>query len=399
MLNKKFEQAKPILKKLEEHQHEAYFVGGCVRDLLLNRKITDIDITTSASPEEIQEIFPKVIPVGIEHGTVIVRHHGASYEVTTFRTEGTYSDRKIQNHGAFTRSIEKDLEHRDFTINSLAMNKERKIIDLFNGKMDLNKKIIRTVGDGLERFKEDPLRIIRALRFSSQLGFQIEDHTFQAMLAYKNKLLDVSIERVTKEMELFFAGDALRNGLYYLKDAKIERVLPIFKNYPELIEKLPAKIKPLQTFSEVIACFHYIYPEISIATWVREWKCSNRTKMTAKKLVTNLRHYEQYRLDKIGIYELDREHFSLFIRLVAILMGEEINVIQLEKLKDALPIQSKTDLAINGTDVLALYPERKPGPWVNEMLHSVEKAVITEEVNNHEHAIREWLLCNQTETN
>src|SRR5699024_8265181 len=150
---------------------EAYFVGGCVRDVLLNRPITDIDITTSATPDRIQNIFPKVIPVGIEHGTVIVRHEKQSYEVTTFRVDGTYSDHRHPDSVQFIRQLDGDLKRRDFTINALAMNKKGKVIDLFSGQKDIENKMIRTVRKDIKRFTVYPWRIILALCISTQIAF------------------------------------------------------------------------------------------------------------------------------------------------------------------------------------------------------------------------------------
>src|SRR5699024_3914466 len=152
------------------------------------RPIGDIDIATSALPEQIQAIFPQVIPVGIEHGTVIVRYNHVSYEVTTFRLDGEYSDQRHPDSVQFIDRIDEDLERRDFTINALAMNKKGQIIDLFAGKKDLARKMIRTVGNGYDRFNEDPLRIIRAFRFSSQLGFSIEKETLKAIHQVKDQI-------------------------------------------------------------------------------------------------------------------------------------------------------------------------------------------------------------------
>src|SRR5690625_2251171 len=196
MFTKAFQQATEIIDILEKHGFEAYFVGGCVRDLLLHRNVGDIDIATAASPEIIQELFPKVIPVGIEHGTVIVRHKGESYEITTFRKDGDYSDQRHPDDVTFINNIDDDLKRRDFTINALAMDKQGKIIDLFSGKKDLDAKIIRSVGNPRERFMEDPLRIIRGLRFASQLGFAIETETLRQMKFLINEIETVAIERL-----------------------------------------------------------------------------------------------------------------------------------------------------------------------------------------------------------
>lgn len=391
MLTEQFLKAKPILEKIEAHQHEAYFVGGCVRDLLLNRPIKDIDIATSATPDVIQNIFPSVIPVGIEHGTVIVRHEQESYEVTTFRTEGSYTDGRHPDHVEFIRNIEEDLKRRDFTMNALAMDKEGKIIDLYGGKEDLKNKLIRTVGEGKERFGEDALRIIRALRFSSQLGFRIEKNTFHAMIACRSAILDISIERITNEMEGFFAGKYINNGLDYLVETKVDSVLPIFKNHPELIKKLPKQMEPLPSFAEVITFFHFNHPEISIQEWSKAWKCSNRTKRLALELYEDIKRYEANGLDEMGIYLLNEERFEPFIRLVRLLLNENIHLRELQNLKAQLPIQSRKELAVDGNDILTLFPGKKGGPWVKEILEAIEKAVITGEIVNRYNEIKEWL--------
>jgi tRNA nucleotidyltransferase (CCA-adding enzyme) len=399
MSTDKFEQAMPILEKIEEHEHEAYFVGGCVRDLLLERPIKDIDITTSARPEEIQEIFSSVIPVGIEHGTVIVRHEKESYEVTTFRTEGAYTDSRHPDHVEFIRNIDEDLERRDFTINALAMDKNYRIIDLFQGRKDLDKRIIRTVGDGYERFGEDALRIIRALRFSSQLGFQIDEETFEAMYACKDAILHISVERITHEMEQFFSGKHINTGIHYLKRSEIETVLPIFKDHPNLIEKLPDTMIPLLSFSEVIAYFHYVAPELSVRDWTMRWKCSNRTKNRALKLVDHLRYYENNELDNVLAYHLDTSDFPAFIRLVQLVFDQHLSLTTLDERKESLPIQSREELAIDGNDLMALFPNRKSGPWIRDMISQAEIAVITGELKNENDVIKEWLVWGQTETN
>src|SRR5690625_1728121 len=148
MLTGPFQDGITILRTIEQAGHQAYFVGGSVRDLLLDRVIGDIDIATSAPPQLIQKIFPKVIPVGIEHGTVTVRHEHTSFEVTTFRLDGEYTDQRHPDSVRFIHDIDRDLQRRDFTINALAMDKHGAILDLFDGKGDLKRKIIRTVGNG-----------------------------------------------------------------------------------------------------------------------------------------------------------------------------------------------------------------------------------------------------------
>ena len=152
LFDHQFKQALPIIDKIEEAGFEAYFVGGSVRDTLLNKPINDVDIATSAKPNEIKEIFPKTIDVGIEHGTVMVLWKDASYEITTFRTESTYQDFRRPDTVEFVRSLKEDLKRRDFTINALAMDRDGKIIDYFNGQKDLENNLIKAVGIPEERF-------------------------------------------------------------------------------------------------------------------------------------------------------------------------------------------------------------------------------------------------------
>src|SRR5690625_2354099 len=212
MIPKIFQTASEVIDKLEENGHEAFFVGGSVRDFLLNKEVKDIDIATSASPTVVQTLFDKVIPVGIDHGTVIVRHKGVSYEVTTFRQDGTYSDQQHPDEVIFINTIEEDLKRRDFTINALAMNKQGNIIDLFEGQKDIQLKKIRSVGNARERFLEDPLRIIRALRFSSQLGFEIETETLHQMKRLNKEIETVAVERLTNEFTKLFQGEFVQTG-------------------------------------------------------------------------------------------------------------------------------------------------------------------------------------------
>lgn len=399
MQNKRFKKAKPILELIEKHGHKAYFVGGCVRDLLLKRSIKDIDITTSATPEEIKKIFPKVIPVGIQHGTVIVRFKKESYEVTTFRLDGDYSDGRHPDTVEFTDDIDKDLERRDFTINALAMNVRGDIIDLFNGQKDMEKRLIRTVGNGSERFREDALRIIRALRFSSQLGFSLAQDTYEQMIACKSDIKLISTERITNEMGKFFAGDYIEKGIEYLRKTEIYRELPIFKDVPSLINKVPVEIKPLPSFASVIVLFHYLEPKITITSWVKSWKCSNQTKRSADEIFDNLRYYEKNGLDRILVYRLKQQHYVAFQRLIEMLKNDQITISDIEKIKVTLPIHSRKELAIDGNDILELFPQRTRGAWIKEMLEESEEQVIKGNVINKKREIKEWLQWNQREVN
>ncbi|MDY0405719.1 CCA tRNA nucleotidyltransferase [Virgibacillus sp. 179-BFC.A HS] len=399
MLTKYFSNAIQVIDHIEKHGYEAYFVGGCVRDLLLERQQGDIDIATSATPQEIQNLFKKVIPVGIEHGTVIVRYQGESFEVTTFRMDGNYSDKRHPDDVQFIKNIEGDLARRDFTINALAMNKFGDIIDPFGGKEDLQKRQLRTVGNGRDRFLEDPLRIIRAIRFSSQLGFTIENNTKEAIIDCRSNIKDLAVERVTNEMGKFFSGTYLENGLYYLKACAIQNYLPVFRHHPELIELLPKQMEPIETFGEVITLFHLLNRDISIQTWAKAWKCSNHVKNQAEHLRNSIQYYEKHGADKWFVYKTKPMYFNMIARLISILFDRKLDENKLHQLYRELPIHSRSELKINGTDIVAVHAAFPKGAWIERLLQTLEKAVVEGELENDKTILREWVTCNPPEIN
>lgn len=189
-----------IIEELNKAGYEAYAVGGCVRDMLLGRKPEDWDITTSASPSEVKKLFRRTIDTGLQHGTVTVMLHRVGYEVTTYRIDGEYEDGRHPKMVTFTKSLTEDLKRRDFTINAMAYNEKTGMADQFNGRLDLEKKVIRCVGNAEERFTEDALRMLRAIRFAAQLGFTIEEKTEKAIYKLADTLKKISRERIQAEL-------------------------------------------------------------------------------------------------------------------------------------------------------------------------------------------------------
>ncbi|MBC5702296.1 MAG: CCA tRNA nucleotidyltransferase [Hungatella sp.] len=199
--------AEQIIEKLNEHGFEAYVVGGCVRDSLLGKEPEDWDITTSAKPEEVKAIFSRTIDTGIQHGTVTVMLNRQGYEVTTYRVDGEYEDGRHPKSVDFTTSLLEDLKRRDFTINAMAYNGREGLVDAFGGMEDLENRVIRCVGSAVNRFTEDALRILRAVRFSAQLDFRIEDETYEAISLIAPNLEKVSKERIATELtKLLLSG-------------------------------------------------------------------------------------------------------------------------------------------------------------------------------------------------
>ncbi len=196
-----------IINNLQMHGYEAYAVGGCVRDSILCRKPEDWDITTSAKPEEVKRLFRRTIDTGIEHGTVTVMMGKESFEVTTYRVDGKYEDSRHPKEVTFTVSLKEDLRRRDFTINAMAYNDEVRLVDAFGGMQDLNHHLIRCVGNPEERFQEDALRILRAVRFSAQLAFPIEKETAAAVQKLAPTLENISAERIQVELVKLLMSD------------------------------------------------------------------------------------------------------------------------------------------------------------------------------------------------
>lgn len=219
-----------VLKKIENTGYEAYFVGGCVRDEVMNKDFYDIDITTSATPSEIKEIFSDytIIETGLAHGTVTLMYNGLPLEITTFRTETAYTDNRHPDTVKFCSSLIEDLKRRDFTVNSICKDKNGNIIDLLGGLSDIENKIIKAIGDPKERFGEDALRILRALRFSSTLGFKIDDETSKAIHECKYLIENISKERIALELRKMLVGNNIKEILLQYSDV-ITLILPELK--------------------------------------------------------------------------------------------------------------------------------------------------------------------------
>lgn len=196
-----------IIERLESCGHEAYAVGGCVRDSILGKEPADWDITTSASPEDVKALFTHTIDTGIAHGTVTIMCGKCGYEVTTYRIDGEYKDGRHPESVAFTNLLSEDLRRRDFTINAMAYNQTEGLVDLFGGMQDLQDGVIRCVGEATERFSEDALRMLRAVRFAAQLGFSIEKATYDAICALAPTIARVSMERIMVELVKLLTSD------------------------------------------------------------------------------------------------------------------------------------------------------------------------------------------------
>ena len=229
-----------ILSILNKNGFDAYLVGGCVRDAVMGKKPNDWDITTSAYPKETEKLFSRTVPTGIKYGTVTVLYGKGKAEVTTFRTEGKYTGNRKPEKVSFVSDLREDLIRRDFTMNAMAMDKEGNITDLFGGKEDIEHKLIRCVGNPDERFNEDALRMLRAMRFSAQLGFEIEEKTLSAIRRNAHLASSLSGERVREETEKMLLSpapeklfEAIKMGLYEKHFTKEVRPLQNLRKLPK----------------------------------------------------------------------------------------------------------------------------------------------------------------------
>ncbi len=214
-----------IIDKFYKNNYEAFMVGGCVRDSILGLTPKDFDITTSAKPETTNSLFEKTIPTGIQHGTITVLIDNEPFEVTTYRTDGEYLDNRHPESVIFVSNIKDDLSRRDFTINALAYNNVLGLVDYFDGITHIKNKLIKAVGDADKRFQEDALRMLRAIRFSCQLNFEIESNTYNAIIRNINLISNISIERIRDELCKILISDNPRKGIELLRDTGMLKII------------------------------------------------------------------------------------------------------------------------------------------------------------------------------
>lgn len=230
---------KYIIEKLEEAGFEGYAVGGCVRDSLLGREPKDWDVTTNATPVEVKNLFRRTVDTGIEHGTVTVMLGSVGYEVTTYRIDGKYEDSRHPKSVTFTPNLKEDLLRRDFTINAMAYSDSTGLVDMYDGQKDLSDGIIRCVGDAKQRFSEDALRMMRAVRFSAQLGFDIETETYSAIKELAPNLEKISAERIYAEMVKTLTSKNPMHFVRYYETGMSKYFLPEFDDIMECNQNNP----------------------------------------------------------------------------------------------------------------------------------------------------------------
>lgn len=372
---KKFNGAIDVLEKFNKAGYEAYFVGGCVRDFLLGCEFSDIDITTNALPKVVKTIFRKSIDTGIQHGTVTILVDGESYEVTTFRTEDDYIDHRTPEKVEFVSNLRDDLDRRDFTINAMALDSKGNLYDYHNGKKDLTNKIIKTVNNPNERFFEDALRMLRAFRFSSKLGFEIEDSTLDAIKKNAELIKFVSIERITNEFKKLLAGIGSKRSLELLLDSKLNTYIPFLSDIISFVDCSK------YTFCQSL----YILTKLNNISFekLRDLKLSN-------KEIKKIKEYERINLEfldnrplELILYKYDKDDIYFIVEYFDYCDKKNIDIIN-------LPISSFNDIAITSTEIISII-DKSPGPWMKEVTKKLEEAILLNKINNTENNIVDFL--------
>ncbi|MBM6613730.1 CCA tRNA nucleotidyltransferase [Desemzia sp. RIT804] len=390
-LDKIFKEALPIIEKIEEAGFEAYFVGGSVRDALLKKDINDVDIATSAFPAEIKQIFHKTIDVGIEHGTVMVLWGGESYEITTFRTESAYQDFRRPDTVEFVRSLEEDLKRRDFTVNALAMDKNGQIMDYFEGQQDLSNRVIKAVGSPQERFHEDALRMMRAIRFVSQLEFTMEQNTQEAIAEHHALLGKISIERISIEFMKLLQGKGRPKGLDLFIQTGLYAFCPGLEKHKDSLKKFARFEGELATrLAAWTMLIHYLeIPTSEVTKFLKLWKCSNKEMQEVQLAVKTLRARLAHPYTAVELYHsglsiaLEVEHIVEQLQFSA---DKDLVKEQYEK----LPIKEKKEIQISGNDILTEL-NAKPGKWLGQLLEEIELLIITGKLANSSKEILIWV--------
>ncbi|MDP5273834.1 CCA tRNA nucleotidyltransferase [Chengkuizengella axinellae] len=404
-------EASEVIHILEKQGYEAYFVGGYVRDKLLNRNIKDIDITTSAYPSNVMDIFTHTVPTGLQHGTVTVVKENYHFEVTTFRTESQYEDFRRPKEVQFVGNLVDDLERRDFTMNAMALDVKGTLIDPFGGKKDLNSNILKCVGDPKLRFSEDALRMMRAIRFAAEYDLQIEKGTWDALVLHRQAIKHVAMERVTAELDKMIDGADPNRGIQLLIDSELmeytkehlqihkrnwsalsnHRGLNIFQYIEDAnirwtllfmmlkieTDQMKALLKKLKFPNKKNLSIHTIF---QARDWLNErtyleinWKQAVILygEDTVKNIYTFLESIaDDYSLLELLSFKMSKADF------------EQILQKGLGWLED-IQIKKINELAIKGNDISSLKTE--PGPWIRAVLDQLlTEVALNQLANKHE---------------
>lgn len=359
------ETALKLLKKIESNGFEAYIVGGFVRDILLNRESLDVDITTNARPMDIKQIFSDIFIPKVEYGSVTVFYHNIRFEITTYRKELAYINNRKPIDFVYIDNLLDDLKRRDFTINTICMNSNGQIIDLLDGKRDLNNKEVNTVGNSYDKFNQDSLRILRAIRFATILNFKLSDEVKESIKRTKKNLINLSYQRKKDELDKIFSSSNAKYGVELIKELELEKELEIY-NLNDI--KLDVDIIGVWASLNISEQYPFSKHEMELIKKIREAIIEN-----------NLCNEVLY---KYGLY------VNIIAGSIKGLKKKDI-VNKYEK----LPITKREDINITNKEIMALL-NRTGGSYLKDIYMDLTKLILNEQLKNDKEELTKYILQN-----
>lgn len=413
----KLEAAKPVLLRLLSAGHQAVYVGGAVRDTLLGRPVKDVDIATSAKPEQTLELFPRCIATGLQHGTVTVLHEGMPYEVTTFREESGYEAFRRPKEVSFIRDLETDLRRRDFTINAMAVTAEGELIDPCGGYPDLRGSLLRCVGNAEERFREDALRMLRMIRFLAVYRLKPAPSAWKAMKRHRSLMVHIAMERVHAELDKMLESGNPEGGIGWLLASGLLRELkePLhtaehgaeitMKSSRETCAGLPGLRHIRSLDGRWAALFLWSgWSAEATSGALKALRFSNKRSSLIggivrlhEELKSGLREGRLREAWLRGVLSCGEATARSWLDVARHmnLTGDELRIGELEAELDRMPVKSAKELAAGGADLLARL-QGKPGPWVKAMLDKLLYAAASGLLpNNRESLLRQAEMWNE----
>ena len=350
-----------ILNKIYEYGYVAYIIGGYTRDLLLHKETSDIDITTNATPMELKNIFPDVYMSHDNYGTVRINYKNIRFDITTFRKEDEYRDFRHPNSITYVNDLKTDLERRDFTINTICMDKDGKIIDLLNARKDLDNHLLRTIIDADISFKRDALRILRAIRFAAILNFSLSDEIKKAIINNKHLLKKISYERKKEELDKIFGSIHAKEGIKLIKEFHLDQELEL------------TNINRIKDYSDIVGIWAMINPS--------KYPFSS----SEKELINKINYvYDFDNLDNFILYK-----YGLYVNLLAGL-NKGINKKDLLSKYESLKIKTKDEIQITAKEICKIL-NKKPDSFIGEIYKDLENKIINNELNNDNQELRNYI--------
>ncbi len=354
-----------LLKKIETHGFKAYIVGGFVRDYLLNKPSQDVDIATSATPMDIKQIFKDIFIPKVEYGSVTVFYHNIRFEITTFRKEFTYVNNRKPYEFEYINSLIDDLSRRDFIINTICMDSEGKIIDLLNGKKDLDNKVINTVGPSYNKFEEDCLRILRAIRFATILNFSLSDEIKTAIKETKHLLATLSYQRKKEELDKIFSSPNALYGVSLLKELELDKELEIYN-----LEDIKLGVDIIGIWSSLNISDKYPFSK------------------SEKELINKIR--EAMKMDNLNNEVL--YNYGLYVNSIAGAI-KGINKKKITEKFDNLPITNKNDINITSEEIMTIL-NKSGGSYLKDIYNNLTTLILNGKLENNNEILKEYIVNN-----